>query len=389
MSKKSPRIFDFPPPEDGSCDVLIIAGEHSGDEQAARMVEALNEINPDLNICALGGVALKRRGVQLLYDMTKLSVVGLVEVLKNLSHFKALLAGIAKWIETYKPRAICFVDYPGFNLHLASVLKEKGLSRKGGGGIKLLYYISPQIWAWKARRRFKMAELLDSLAVIFPFEPQCYADTSLDVQFVGHPFISGKFESKVFYDKSAPLLFMPGSREIAVGRIFPIMLKTLRLIEGEEAVVPYPSKKIFEVLQKTLKKFPDLEGRVRLRRIGDEGRIGAKAVLMSSGTISLSACLEGIPGAIVYKANPLTYIAGRMLVSIKYLGIANILLARPAWPEFIQGAADPRKIARRIKECINCPEAAAQAAADAKILREKLTAKNDLNAAQWLLQNLR
>ena len=386
--KKLPQNFDFPPPEDGSCDVLIVAGEHSGDEQAARMVERLNEINPELNICALGGCALKRRGAQVLYDMTKLSVVGLVEVLKNLSHFKALLRATLNWIKAYKPKAVCFVDYPGFNLHLASMLKEEGLSSKGGGDIRLLYYISPQIWAWKARRRFKMAELLDSLAVIFPFEPKYYADTSLNVEFVGHPFIAGSYESKVFYDKDSPMLFLPGSREIAVGRIFPVMLKTLRLMEGEEAVVPYPSGGILAVLEKTLKKFPDVAPRVRLRRIGDEGRIGAKAVLMSSGTISLSACLEGIPGAIVYKANPLTYAVGRMVVSIKYLGISNILLDRPAWPEFIQGAARPKAIARRLGECIHSPEVIAQTQSDAKLLREKLTAKNDMNAAQWLLKNL-
>ncbi|MBR4597138.1 MAG: lipid-A-disaccharide synthase, partial [Opitutales bacterium] len=361
--KKIPQAFDFPPPEDGSCDVLIIAGEHSGDEQAARMVERICEINPELNICALGGCALKRRGVQVLYDMTKLSVVGLVEVLKNLSLFKALLSGALNWIKTYKPKAVCFVDYPGFNLHLASMLKAEGLSAKGGGDIKLLYYISPQIWAWKARRRFKMAELLDSLAVIFPFEQKCYADTNLNVEFVGHPFISDKFESKVFYDKASPILFLPGSREAAVGRIFPIMLKTLRLMEGEEAVVPYPSGGILAVLEKTLKKFPDVASRVRLRRIGEEGRIGAKAVLMSSGTISLSACLEGIPGAIVYRANPLTYAIGRMVVSIEYLGISNILLDRPAWPEFIQGAAKPKDIARRIMDCIKNPETIARAQA--------------------------
>lgn len=388
MSSKIPSSFSFPPPEDGSCDVLFIAGEHSGDEQAARMVDRLSELNPELNICALGGRALARRGVQVLFDMTKFSVVGLVEVLKNLSSFKALLRGITEWIRTYKPKAVCFVDYPGFNLHLASILKKEGLSVKGGGNIKLLYYISPQIWAWKARRRFKMAETLDALAVIFPFETKCYEDTSLKVDFVGHPFLSKEYESKVYYDKNSPMLFLPGSREIAVGRIFPIMLETLRLMENEEAVVPYPGKGILKVLEGVLKKYPDVSSRVHLRKISDEGRIGAKAVLMSSGTISLSACLEAIPGAIVYRANPLTYIVGRMLVSIKYLGISNILLDRPAWPEFIQGAAKPKAIADRMRECLENPEVIAEAQKDAGLLRGKLSAKNEFDAATWLIKNM-
>ncbi len=388
MSSQKKHSFSFPPPEDGSCDVLIIAGEHSGDEQAARMVDRLFELNPELNLCALGGRALARRGVQVLYDMTKFSVVGLVEVLKNLSHFKALMRETVVWIKTYKPKAICFVDYPGFNLHLASLLKKESLSVKGGGDIKLLYYISPQIWAWKAHRRFKMADTLDALGVIFPFEPKCYEDTSLKVDFVGHPFLTKEYESKVFYDKDSPMLFLPGSREIAVSRIFPIMLETLRLMDGEEAVVPYPSMGILSVLEGVLKKFPDLVSRVHLRRIGDEGRIGAKAVLMSSGTISLSACLEGIPGAIVYKANPLTYVIGRMLVSIEYLGISNILLDKPAWQEFIQWAAKPKVLANKMYSCINDERTIAQAQADAQLLREKLSAKNEFDAATWLLQDL-
>lgn len=379
--------FDFPPPEDGKCDVLIIAGEHSGDEQAARMLEGALERNPDLRVCALGGRALKRRGAQLLYDMTRHSVVGLVEVAKNYSHFKRLSAAVVRWIGEYRPRAVCFVDYPGFNLHVASELRKAGISVKGGGSVRLAYYISPQVWAWKARRRFKMAELLDSLAVIFPFEGKCYADTSLKAEFVGHPFMSGRYSSKVFFDRSGPLLFLPGSRRIAVGKIFPAMLETLALLPGERAVVPYPSGAVLEVLEGALERRPDLRGRVELVRISSEGRIGAKAVLMSSGTISLSACLEGIPGAIVYIANPLTYAIGRLLVSVKYLGIANILLDRPAWPEFIQGAAKPADIARRISECISRPDVVARTREDAKMLRLMLSAKNSRDASEWLLEN--
>ena len=142
------------------------------------------------------------------------------------------------------------------------------------------------------------------------------------------------------------------------------------------------------MLEGVLKKYPDVSSRVHLRKISDDGRIGAKAVLMSSGTISLSACLEAIPGAIVYRANPLTYIVGRMLVSIKYLGISNILLDRPAWPEFIQGAAKPKAIADRMRECLENPEVIAAAQKDAGLLRGKLSAKNEFDAATWLIKNM-
>ena len=127
-------------------------------------------LRPGAKVCAFGGGALKAAGAQLLFDMTSFSVVGLFEVLKNYGFFKSLLGAVADWICKYKPKAVCFVDYPGFNIHLAAMLKKRGASIKGGGAVKLLYYISPQIWAWKAGRRFKMAKLLDALAVIFPFE---------------------------------------------------------------------------------------------------------------------------------------------------------------------------------------------------------------------------
>ena len=135
------RSFRFAAPAEGRCDLLVIAGEHSGDEQSARMVSDALKINPDLKICAFGGEKLSECGAQLLFDMTSFSVVGLVEVLKNYGFFKKLSEAVVDWIGKYRPKAVCFVDYPGFNLHIASILKRRGISQKGGGDVRLLYYI--------------------------------------------------------------------------------------------------------------------------------------------------------------------------------------------------------------------------------------------------------
>ena len=345
------RHFNFAPPKDDKCDVLIMAGEHSGDEQAARMLKSALAKDNTLKVCAFGGESLAEAGAQLLFDFTKFSVVGLLEVLKNYSFFKALSSAIVDWICTYKPKSVCFVDYPGFNLLIAKELFKRGVSVKGGGSVKLLYYISPQIWAWKAGRRFKMAKLLDSLAVIFPFEVDCYKDTVLDTHFVGHPFLSQEYENPVEYSENGDILLLAGSREIAVSRIFPEMLKTLRLLEGEKALALYPSESIKRILESALVKFPDVAGRVKLV---DKTAfpLKAKAVMMSSGTMSLCCSLAGIPGLIVYKANPITYLLGRMLVKIKYLSIANILLNKPAWREFIQFDVDAQKMAEYMRWCL-------------------------------------
>ena len=240
--------FRLPAPVGGPVDVLIIAGEHSGDEHAARLVREFCAEQPGAKVAALGGPELAAAGAQLLYDLTASSVVGIVEVLKNYSFFKALMEDVLRWIGEHRPRAVLFVDYPGMNLRLAAALRERGLSVKGGGTIKTLFYISPQIWAWKAKRRFTMARDLDALAVIFPFEVACYADTTLPVDFVGHPFLAADYVPPVRYDPSGPILLLPGSRKQAVGRIFPMLLagyaEFLRGGGDRDAVAVYPSEEI-------------------------------------------------------------------------------------------------------------------------------------------------
>ncbi len=381
------REFRFAPPERGECDVLVIAGEHSGDEQSARMLKNALEKKPDLRVCAFGGVCLERAGAQLLFDMTAFSVVGLAEVLKNYSFFKKLSEAVVDWICIYKPRAVCFVDYPGFNMLIASMLKKRGISAKGGGNVKTLYYISPQIWAWKSKRRFKMADTLDALAVIFPFEVECYSDTSLRVDFVGHPFLEKSYVPPVRYDPCGEILLLAGSRGIAVSRIFPVMLGALRLLPGMRAVAVYPTSAIKQRLESALERNPDVAGRVRLV-CNESGVLGVKAVMMSSGTMSLACSLEGIPGAIVYKANPITYIVGRSLVKIKYLSIANILLDKPAWREFIQFDASARKLAKYMQRCACDPSERGRFLSYAEKLRSLLHSPKDMGAADWLIKRL-
>lgn len=377
------RSFRFAAPAEGRCDLLVIAGEHSGDEQSARMVSDALKLNPNLKICAFGGEKLSECGAQLLFDMTSFSVVGLVEVLKNYGFFKKLSEAVVDWIGKYRPKAVCFVDYPGFNLHIASILKQRGISQKGGGSVKLLYYISPQIWAWKASRRFKMAELLDSLAVIFPFETKCYADTNLDTHFVGHPFLSDSYQPPVVYDPAGEILLLSGSREIAVSRIFPLMCGALEKIDGAKAVAIYPTERIKNILEKEISRRPILKDRVRIVPNGGSSALAAKAVMMSSGTMSLACSLQGIPGAIVYKANPFTYFVGRALVKIKYLSIANILLDKPAWREFIQFDVSAAPLAEYMQDCLK-PSARKNFAEYAKTLKGLLHSPPSLSAAQWL-----
>jgi lipid-A-disaccharide synthase len=381
----------FPPPRGGrGVDVLVVAGEHSGDEQAARMVSALSMRHPELRIAAIGGPMLERVGAQLLFDLTASSVVGLVEVLAHYGFFKRVFAETLRWIREHRPRVVCFVDYPGFNLRMATALREAGLSCKGGGDVRLAFYISPQIWAWKAKRRFTMARDLDSLATIFPFEAQCYADTDLPVRFVGHPFVGEGYLSPLVHDTGGPVLLLPGSRTAAVKRIAPVLLRGfaahLRRRPDAEAVLVYPSERIRALLDAHVARFPELRGRVRM--VAKDTTTAASAVLTSSGTISLVCALAGIPGAIAYRANPLTYLMGRMLMRIRYLGIANILLPEPMYPEFIQGAARPEVLAAELEDARFNPERVAHTRRLAEDLRNILVRPPEGDAADWLAAEL-
>jgi len=391
-------VANIPPPTlqpwpagESPPDVFVIAGEASGDDHAARLVQGLRAKRPGVRVAALGGPALKAAGAHLLYDLSQHAVVGLVEVLKNYGFFKELMAQTLAWIEKYQPRAVLLVDYPGFNLRLAKKLFQNGWSKRAGGKLAVLYYISPQIWAWKANRRFSMAKHLDALAVIFPFEPAYFADTNLPANFVGHPFAATGHKNPVSYDANGPVLLLPGSRTAPVSRIFPVMLAGFAIYRrarpNAKAVTLVSGPGVRAELERQLAKYPEIAPYVSLRPI-EQGAAG-RLVLTSSGTMSLSCALAGIPGAIVYRANPITYFVGRLVVNVPYLGIANLLLGRSAWPEFIQGDAKPTALSQRLLEC-EAADAHQQAAKDAAKLRALLgepAAAPDA-AARWLEEKL-
>lgn len=388
VAEKQPVVFA--PPSGGRVDVLIIAGEHSGDEHAARMVRELRERQPGLAVAALGGPQLAAAGAQVLHEMTSSSVVGIVEVLKNYPFFKALFAETLRWLETYRPRVVCFVDYPGFNLRLAAALRERRLSRKGGGTIRLVFYISPQIWAWKAKRRFTMARDLDALATIFPFEPACYQDTDLPAEFVGHPFVAADHAPPVRYDPQGPVLLLPGSRRQAVGRIFPALLagfaEFARERPGARAIVLYPSPGIRAVLEAA--RPPASVELIEIDHRRAHEAVAASVVLTSSGTMSMECALAAIPGAIAYRANFLTYLMGRMLLRVEYLGIANLLLREPMYPEYIQGAATPQALAAELHASTTDAKRLARVKEQAQRLRAMLAVPAGQTAAQWLLRQV-
>lgn len=399
MKNSMPELPEaFPPPRgEGRPDILFIAGEHSGDELSASVISKMLAKNPALKIAAFGGNDMRDAGAQLLFDMTTFSAVGFIEVVSNLSFYKKLFSKILAWVREHRPRAVCFTDFPGMNLRLAKALTKEGLSRKGGGDIALFHYVSPQIWAWKSHRRFEMEKVLDSLGVLFPFEVKCYADTSLDVHFVGDPFAEPDHVLPVRHAADAPVLLLPGSRPKPVARIFPILLGAWKIFRethpDRRAVVLHPGEPVLGILENLLKKNPDAARGIELVPVDSVAGTPqpASAVLMSSGTMSRTCSLAGVPGAILYCANPITWALGSYWVGgrIKYLGMANILLDRDVYPEFLQKDATPENLAARLSACFDDPKILETMHRDREDLLAQLRPRAGTpDAAEWLLEKM-
>ena len=236
-----------------------------------------------------------------------------------------------------------------------------------------------------------MVQTLDYLGVIFPFEVDCFEDTELPVEFVGHPFIHPEHKLPLRYDAAAPVLLLPGSRTAAVGRIFPVLLDGFRLAKQKKpelkARVIYPSQKIWNILDEVIEDYSDLAESLEFVEKSDR-TVSGSAVLMSSGTMSLTCALAGMPGAIVYRLNAISYWLGRLLVKIPYIGIANLLLKQPMHPEFIQGAAKPKQLAEQLLNALDNPQVAQAAKAGATELKELLSVESSVDASEWLMRNM-
>jgi len=385
------RNLQFNSPPDGTVDLLVVAGEASGDEHSALLVSGLLKKFSNFQISAIGGKRVEKEGAHLVYPLVEHAVVGVVEVLKNYSTFKQIFKNTIEWIIKYKPKTILLVDYPGFNLRLARELKKLGVSVKGGGTVKVLQYISPQLWAWKAKRRFEMEKILDGLGVIFPFEVDCYKDTSLPVAFVGHPFAQSEYKCPISYAPEGPLLLLPGSRVQPVQRILPVFLDTLDPLfidcPNLQVSIPVPNSQIRTVVESLLSSRATIKDRINV--VESDLKMEARAALMSSGTMSLSCAIAGVPGVIAYRAHPLTYLLGRFLVTIPFLGMANILIPEaPPYPEFLQGRANRKNLYQTILKVLQNKDSKENSQFVAKKLLKRLQVPDEQGVVEWLSQEI-
>lgn len=344
MTAKPPRVF-------------LVSGERSGDAHGAALARDLLALVPGLEIRGLGGPLMAAATDGGVDDwVEEAGVLGLVEVLKKYPWFAARMEAAVADINRWQPNAVVFIDYPGFNLRLAARLQP--LRPR----VKLVYYISPQVWAWNRGRIPRMAALLDRMLCIFPFEKELYEQSGLPTEFIGHPLV----------DELAPALadpvdrdpglagWFPGSRRREIDAHFPVMLGAIgQLTESHpdlRHMASAASPRMAEPMQKMIEaaglteKIELVTGHSRhwMRRCG----IGAVA----SGTATLEAAFLGLPYCLVYKVARPTYLLGRLLVRVPYLGIANLLAGQTIVPEFIQDDLTPRALSQWMSDRLAHPD---------------------------------
>jgi lipid-A-disaccharide synthase len=360
----------------GTCRALIVAGEASGDLHGANLIQAAREFAPGLSFFGVGGERMAAAGCDILTPSDDIAVMGLIEVLGRLPVIRRVFRRLERALTgAEKPDLVILIDYPGFNLRFAKVARK--------AGIPILYYISPKVWAWGGKRVRLLAERVDCLAVIFPFEPEIFAQTDLDVRYVGNPLLD-EFQpgrSRADYlgsqglDPGQPVVgLFPGSRQKEIQYLFDTILETAKLLSGEGAARQFLMPLAASLDRAELQRRLDAEA-LNIRLVTDniyEVAAACDAVLCVSGTVTLQVALAGTPMVVIYRAAPLTYAVGRRLVKIPFFSLVNIVAGEEVVREFLQDDANPPVLAQELKRLLEDSSSRESMRSQLAIVKNKL-----------------
>ena len=339
--------------------ILIIAGEASGDLHGSNLVKEMLSLNPKLKFFGVGGEKMRKAGVNLVADITDMAVVGITEAIFKLRNIYWVYRQLKKSLTLNPPSLIILIDYPDFNLLFARAAKKKR--------IPIVYYISPQIWAWRKRRVKLMARLIKKMIVIFPFEKKFYQEANIDVDFVGHPLLDSirpqfsrdeAFRKFSLNPELTTIGLLPGSRMSEINRHLPPMLKAIPLISRKlqpvQFIIPVAPGLDFKKIENlTFSQNQNL--RVVENSIYEVMQI-ADLLLVASGTATVEATIIGTPMIVVYRVSPFTYLLGKMLIKVKNVGMVNIIAGKTIVPELIQKDLNPEKITHTVLSILKNPK---------------------------------
>ena len=336
--------------------VYVVAGELSGDAHGAGLLLALKEMAPGVEIRGVGGPEMAEVVGNGLKDWVEdAAVMGVWEVLKRYGWFKQRFAEMLGALKIFRPDVLLLIDYPGFNLRFAEAV------RRECPGTRIVYYISPKVWAWNKRRIPVMARVLDEVLCLFPFEPPIFQNAGLKATFVGNPLVDELEEMRipaVRRDDSLVGLF-PGSREREIARLFPLMIESAKRLKSWNPAlafeVPAASAKLAEQIRGLMTEAG--AGDLIAMTHGGSHSLMQRAccAVIASGTATLEAGYYGLPYCLVYRTAPLTYLLARLLVKIEFIGLVNILTGEKVVEELIQARAEPVAVSRALRDFLESP----------------------------------
>ena len=366
----------------------LIAGEASGDARGAELMKSLSALaqarGDTVEFHGVGGPKMRALAPSIM-DWSGEAVVGLWDVLKKYPYFRHQFFAIRKEITEYKPDAVILIDYPGFNLRMAKALKKQSPA------LRVIYYISPQVWAWHRGRIPQMARTLDLMLCIFPFEKALYEQSGLKTVFVGHPMLDSLAPEKGVTPREEALVgLFPGSRKKEVSHIFPIMLKTAELMRKARPELRFEAAAATEPLAATMRVMA-AGSPVSVRLGGSHELMNRAAVgMVASGTATLEATFFEMPFALIYRVAAVTWVIGKLLIRVPFLGIANILAEREIIREFLQDEADPVAIADELLSLLNNSEKReTQIAEFRKVITGLGSSGASVRAAEAILKEMR
>ena len=337
--------------------VTILAGEVSGDQHGAKLVSAMQKKTPTLFFCGMGGDALRRAGVRIVVEASELTVVGITEVFAKIPAILQARAKIKKLLISLKPDLLILIDFPDFNLHIAAVAKKLD--------IPVLYYISPQIWAWRQGRVKRIRQLVDHMAVILPFEQRFYKEHNVPVTFVGHPLLDANLSADGPISQANPsdktvIGLVPGSRDIEIIRHLPVMLDSANILTERLGQVKFIISHAPSVERKRIQAVIEghfLRAKVEVISDGVEKVFErSDAIVAASGTVTLQAAIYGIPMVIIYKVSAVSAWLGKALIRVPNVGLVNLVAGRELVPEFLQESATGDNIAQAIQNMLKDKE---------------------------------
>ena len=353
---------------------MLVAGEASGDTHGAALIAGLQAQHPEADLFGVGGAKMFRAGLRLYATLDDLQVHGLVEVMRHLPRLYGLLNTFKEALEQECPDALVCIDYPGFNLKLAAHAQTLG--------IPVVFFNSPQIWAWRKRRLQKIRKVVDHMLVLFPFEETIYQEAGVGVTWVGHPLVdeAGAAEDgsclreELGLAKTPVLTLAPGSRPSELSRHLPVLQATLPLLRshvpGLQVLLPIAdtldAEGIRSMLRDAAVPIHLLHGRF------SEAIRACDAAVVASGTASLQTALALTPNVLIYRVAPLTYWLARKLAQVQHMGMANVLAQREIIPELLQDDCTPTRIAAAITPLLCDPEVRSRMVADLEPIRQQL-----------------